>query len=1057
MFALLAGVSLVAQTVVPSAGVFGADYSQELRDAYDWAYSKGVTTMSSIDNANMYGAITRAQMAKMLSVYAKEVLGNTPDTSKACEFGDIDSVKGDLHDFIIESCQLGIMGQGIKNFRPYATITRAEFGTALSRVLWGDKYEGGTPYYAKHLDALKAAGIMTQIDNPESRDEVRGYVMLMLMRSDEGGAGVDCDDPVVALACLDPELDAYKECPAACRDNGEEEDNKEDEVVKSGSLVVSAEATSTRSAIKGAASDLDTLTFKTSEEVSITKVVLERYGYSSPEDVANVRLENSDGTRVTEPKNVNSKDQVTLSIKKDYRVVDGSEDWTIVVELTWAASGSTIGFKVVDVTSTAKDVDLGNYRPYTYDIVTYDAVSVSIDDKGTNKDYNYEEGESYEVAKIKIKAGSSALEVNGFNLTNVTTGTKLDLKEFVDKVEVAANGETLKGASYTVNDDELDVAFDSYEVAAKWNAIFSVNITLKDFDEYNTYVKFAVANASDAKIVEKKTWARVSVTGYNSINWSEHQFVGSKIKLSSKKLGSVDAAQWSDDIVVLEGDIEIAEAIDRWSFTVTGEYSTGVDIIDEMKLVVAGDEYTATKAYAGTGVTFTFTNVEVEKSGKLQIMIDVNDDSNAQGATVNFVSSTINKNLIADGTTRYTEARKPVQASEVKWSISFATKITIQPSKASLENNLTKDVEFLTSETSKKVVFDGTYTAKKGDVYLNTVSMNTGNVIFTGDITFYVYIDGEEVAALDAGEEDTFSDILVKAGESVKVKVEAEVYADEENSTSRTYELTLKGDDESGNSDSGKASENTVGIKTVKSGTVNVTAWSSSDTVLLRARNTDLATFTIKPSNNNEGLTIDTITLTGKAGTTVLHSGDIRLKVDGVEYDADTEYTTGIVYVINEDLPSAGFTAEVVLKSDLTGDVELVVKNINDAAKFSEKTFKKSYADALVYIDLQENQGDFTQFRFAVEKFDESYEITGVVLWSWSLSGGACASAWELEGLKTTVSDGDKFTITNDGTSHSIKCISYYVDGVPYAFDSTTYADYFKVDWTAWRIFSNNN
>ena len=139
------------------------------------------------------------------------------------------------------------MGQGITAFRPYDTISRAEFGTALSRVLWGDKYEGGTPYYAKHLDALKAAGIMTQIDNPENRDEVRGYVMLMLMRSDEGGAVVDCDDPVVALACLDPELDAYKDCPAACRDNGEEEE--ENKVVKSGDLAVTASASSTKKII----------------------------------------------------------------------------------------------------------------------------------------------------------------------------------------------------------------------------------------------------------------------------------------------------------------------------------------------------------------------------------------------------------------------------------------------------------------------------------------------------------------------------------------------------------------------------------------------------------------------------------------------------------------------------------------------------------------------------------------------------------------------------------------------------------------------------------------
>ena len=142
MFTTLSAMVVAVSMTLPGASVFGATYSAELQGAYDWAYSKGVTTMSNIDSANMYGAITRAEMAKMLSVYAKEVLGKKLDTSKACTFTDIDSVKGDLHDFIIESCQLGIMGQGITAFRPYDTISRAEFGTALSRVLWDKTYEG---------------------------------------------------------------------------------------------------------------------------------------------------------------------------------------------------------------------------------------------------------------------------------------------------------------------------------------------------------------------------------------------------------------------------------------------------------------------------------------------------------------------------------------------------------------------------------------------------------------------------------------------------------------------------------------------------------------------------------------------------------------------------------------------------------------------------------------------------------------------------------------------------------------------------------------------------
>jgi hypothetical protein len=37
------------------------------------------------------------------------------------------------------SCQLGLMGQGITNFRPDDVVTRAEFGTVVSRMLRGNE------------------------------------------------------------------------------------------------------------------------------------------------------------------------------------------------------------------------------------------------------------------------------------------------------------------------------------------------------------------------------------------------------------------------------------------------------------------------------------------------------------------------------------------------------------------------------------------------------------------------------------------------------------------------------------------------------------------------------------------------------------------------------------------------------------------------------------------------------------------------------------------------------------------------------------------------------
>jgi hypothetical protein len=155
--------------VVPSIGVQSAisqlsssfssaqitKYGEELLQAYTYAYQIGITTIDTIDKANMYGNLTRAQAAKMLSQFAIQVLGKTPDTTKSCAYPDIQG-QGDLTERMITSCQLGLMGMGIQKFTPAATMTRAEFGTVLSRILRGDAYDTqGGNYYENHLQQLQ--------------------------------------------------------------------------------------------------------------------------------------------------------------------------------------------------------------------------------------------------------------------------------------------------------------------------------------------------------------------------------------------------------------------------------------------------------------------------------------------------------------------------------------------------------------------------------------------------------------------------------------------------------------------------------------------------------------------------------------------------------------------------------------------------------------------------------------------------------------------------------------------------------------------------------------
>ena len=107
------------------------------------------------------------------------------------------------------------------------------------------------------------------------------------------------------------------------------------------------------------------------------------------------------------------------------------------------------------------------------------------------------------------------------------------------------------------------------------------------------------------------------------------------------------------------------------------------------------------------------------------------------------------------------------------------------------------------------------------------------------------------------------------------------------------------------------------------------------------------------------------------------------------------------------------------------------------------------YADALVYITSQKNEWDYTKYTLGVEKYDEDEDVTGFALYT----GADCAASTKLnvDGLWATIEDGDTFTIDNIETTQTIRCVEW--NGKTYS--NSGYADYFKVGWDSWRVFSN--
>jgi hypothetical protein len=91
------------------------------------------------------------------------------------------------------------------------------------------------PYYKEHLNYLNKEGIMKVID--PNMLEVRGYVMLMMMRSDDTYTAVEGCTAEELLACFN--ATDYDACIAACSDEKPAEEEPVEGREEQGTLKVS--------------------------------------------------------------------------------------------------------------------------------------------------------------------------------------------------------------------------------------------------------------------------------------------------------------------------------------------------------------------------------------------------------------------------------------------------------------------------------------------------------------------------------------------------------------------------------------------------------------------------------------------------------------------------------------------------------------------------------------------------------------------------------------------------------------------------------------------------
>ncbi len=701
---------MLAQAL-PVAVLGAASYSDELKGAYEYAYSKNITTMSSIDNANMYGELTRGQLAKMIANWAEKEMGTKVDETAVCSFSDANTAEGDLATYVKKACQMGLMGQGIEKFRPNDKVTRGEFGTTLSRALWGDKYNGATPFYKNHLEALKEAGIMKMIDTPNQM-EIRGYVMLMLQRSADVVSPAECKDPTVVLACS-LNSDA---CPAKCRKPGTTtgENNNNFNGVRAGDLSIALNSTNGVTSIPNdGVVKVAELNITASQDIQLQALNVTRLGLSN-NDGLKAWIE-KDGRRISSSSSFFGDSKANLVFNGGYVVKKGEKlDLVISLDGKKVPAGSELSFKVSDVTSSAMNTTVSPDTTGVYRTTTYKVTSLSfLSQPNVDRKYNISKDSVFSFGEFKLQNDSAASMEKNVLIRAITFKVEgadiANLKDF----KLLRNGKELKGTAVqngkdvtiTVN-DQLDSGKSAvYKVVAT-----PTNIENSEGDKYT----FKIRKTEDIiaeEIGQNSVGYRVSIKDHNLADLKSTTIMGGTITLTRDvKFPSVVNADWGySDVTIAKGTIKLNQAAKfEDGIVLSGKGASDLTkVVRRAALVIGGRTYQAT-AIKSDKLEFD-SEIYLDK-GTHDVELQVSIATTKPNPVIsNFEMENISNANFKGG--RYLNSDETeFKSSHMVGTIRIA-KVNIQEQKMSFKKTgPTEDVKLVAGNTDEKIVFVGEVT-----------------------------------------------------------------------------------------------------------------------------------------------------------------------------------------------------------------------------------------------------------------------------------------------------------------------------------------------------------
>ena len=618
------------------------DYGTEVQTAYEYAYTNNVTTVDNIDAANPFGLATREQAAKQFVNIAKAINpAIVADDSADCSFVDLGNADATLVPYITEVCQMGIMGQNMPGhkFLPFNTVDRAQVATMLSRIIWGDKYDGGTPWYAAHMEALKDAGIMNNISNPTA-PTARYEIWLMGKRTDDAdlvdNKPEECQDPMVQLSCA-LGLSA-PDCPVACQDTEEDTGDNNDDVVKEGTLNVSLNSASladgtqvpSTGIVRFAVVDFSA---SNSADVSVNTVELQKTTLAAVPSGTKVWFE-KDGVRVSGRASFTSDGSATISFAPAYVVKAGNtESLDLYVQLATSAN-KDFQFKSMTIDSTAISANGGFMTPKltTTEYTVAPVTIASLNNGSTNNVSEY----GLELGAFKLTNGDTSSETRDLNFKSITlrqngNGDLANLSSII----LERNGSIV--ASNPVVDGR-DITFQVSDIIKDGtSASYYIKAVVGSVENSSDTYQFELRKDTDLNVVESTTAFRSTVTP-STLMLDTYTIEGGDLTFvrdADYELSHTYAP--GSEVVLMKGTITSKEAVTLEDPTLTGDLSVSGwnDVFSNIYLQIGNSlfSYATTSATGTVGMKFDGTAFV---DGTVDVKLYATLKDNAPNSTVKF-------------------------------------------------------------------------------------------------------------------------------------------------------------------------------------------------------------------------------------------------------------------------------------------------------------------------------------------------------------------------------------------------------------------------------------